>query len=45
MSLDLLVALEGALIVVLLLGWVGRELWVLRRLRREREQQDQKPGD
>ena len=45
MSLDLLIALEGALIVVLLLGWVGRELWILRRLRREREQREEKPGD
>ena len=45
MDPDLLVALEGGFIVLLLLGWVGRELWVLRKLRREREQRNKQSGD
>ncbi len=45
MDPDLLVALEGGFIVLLLLGWVGRELWVLRKLRREREQRKNEGGD
>ncbi len=45
MDPDLLVALEGGFIVLLLLGWVGRELWVLRKLRREREQREKKGSD